>query len=407
MVVQWKEQRKNMSRNIAVGIDIGTYQVKVVVSELVKENGKQISHIIGTGLTESKGLRHGYIINSSDITESIETAVKMAEKMSGIKIHKTFVAVGGIGLSSITGTASTIIARADCQVTELDIEKLSQICEESLPATLTQNRKILHSIPLSYKIDGKPVLAKSPLDMKGSKLEMKMLFVTCLEGHLNDLLEAVEKAGVDVIDTLASPIAASFVILSKQQKMVGCVLANIGAETISIVVFENNIPISLEVFPIGGSDITNDIALGLKIPLEEAESLKIGSFGSGSFSKKRLEEIIAARLYDMFELIENHLKKIGRNGLLPAGIFLSGGGSGIGTIEDLAKIALKLPSRLGVINGQSVSGGKNNIKDSTWAVAYGLCMLGLSTEEKTHLGILNKIKKLIEKISDWLGKFLP
>src|SRR3989344_102311 len=253
-----------MSRNIAVGIDIGTYQVKVVVAELVRENGKQISRIIGTGLTESKGLRHGYIINSGDITESSEVAVKMAEKVSGVKIHKAFVAVGGIGLGAVTGTASTIIARADSQVTELDIKKLSQVCEETLPAPLIQNRKILHPIPLSYKIDGKPVLAKSPIDMKGTKLEVKMLFVTCLEGHLNDMLEAVEKAGIDVIDAMASPIAASFVILSKQQKMAGCVLANIGAETISIVVFENNIPISLEVFPIGGADITNDIALGLK-----------------------------------------------------------------------------------------------------------------------------------------------
>lgn len=393
-----------MSRNIAVGIDIGTNQVKVVVSELVRENGKQISRIIGTGLAESKGLRHGYIINSSDTTECIRAAVKLAEKTSGIKIHKAFIAVGGIGLSAITGTASIVISRADFQVTELDIEKLSDICENSLPVTLTQNRRILHPIPLSYKIDGKPVLAKSPLDMKGTKLEVKMLFVTCLEGHLNDLLEAVDEAGIEVIDTLASPIAASFVILSKQQKMAGCVLANIGAETISIVVFENNIPISLEVFPIGGVDITNDIALGLKIPLEEAESLKLGSFSSASFSKKKLEEIIAARLYDMFELIENHLKKIGRNGLLPAGIFITGGGSGIGTIEEFAKVALKLPSRLAKIN---MNGEKNTIKDSTWAVAYGLCVLGLSKEEKINMGLGNKMKKAGGVISDWIQKFLP
>src|SRR5690606_12965798 len=101
--------------------------------------------------------------------------------------------------------------------------------------------------------------------LKGSKLEVKALFVTCLEPHLGDLIEAVEEAGVDVIDVVASPIAASFVTLSKPQKMTGCVLANIGAETLSIVVFEDNIPVSLEVFPIGGANITNDIALGLKI----------------------------------------------------------------------------------------------------------------------------------------------
>ena len=392
-----------MARNITVGIDIGTYQVKVVVAELVKENGKNITRIIGTGICESKGLRHGYIINVSDVTSSIITAVKSAEKTSGIKIHKAFIAVGGIGLSGVTFSASIIISRADLQITELDIDKLSKICEESLPVALIQNHRILHSIPISYKIDGKIVLAKSPLDMKGTKLEVKMLFITCLEPHLNDLLEAVEEAGIEVIDCLASPIAASFVTLSKTQKIAGCVLANIGAETISIVVFENNIPISLEVFPIGGTDITNDIALGLKIPLEEAENIKLRGLSNNSFSKKKLDEIISARLYDMFELIENHLKKIGRNGLLPAGIFITGGGGGIGTIEDLAKVALKLPSRIATLT----LGDDKHIKDSTWAVAYGLCMLGFSKEEKINLGLRNTMSKSGEKIFGWIKQFLP
>jgi cell division protein FtsA len=393
-----------MMRNIAVGIDIGTYQVKVVVAELVKEGGKNATRVIGTGLTESKGLRHGYIINRADVIQSIEMAVRMAEKTSGIKIHKAFISVGGIGLSGVTSSSSIIVSRADLQITELDIEKVAQICEESLPTPLIQNQRILHSIPISYKIDGKPVLAKSPLDMKGTKLEVKMLFVTCLEPHLNDLLEAVDATGIEVVDVMASPIAASFVTLTKQQKMAGCVLANIGAETISIVVFENNIPISLEVFPIGSTDITNDIALGLKIPLEEAENIKIGGIGINNVPKKKLEEIISARLADMFELIDNHLKKIGRNGLLPAGIFITGGGGGIGTIEDFAKVSLKLPSRIASL---SVGDRKNTIKDSTWAVAYGLCTLGLSKEEKKNLGIKNTVNKGTEKVFGWIKQFLP
>lgn len=391
-------------RNITVGIDIGTYQVKVVVAEQIKENGKNTTKILGTGFTESKGLRHGYIINSDDVTQSIVTAVTMAEKASGVKIHRAYIAVGGIGLSGITGSATTIIGRADLHVTELDIEKLNELCEQSLPSNLIQNHKILHSIPVSYKIDGKTVLAKNPIDMKGTKLEVKMLFITCLETHLNDLLEAVDQAGIEVIDCLASPIAASFVTLSKQQKIAGCVLANIGAETISIVVFENNLPVSLEVFPIGSTDITNDIALGLKIPLEEAENIKMGGIGTANFSKKKLDEIISARLSDMFELIENHLKKIGRNGLLPAGIFITGGGGGIGTIEDFAKAALKLPSRIATL---TIGDQKTTVKDSTWAVAYGLCMLGLSKEEKVNLGLRNRMSKSSEKVFSWIKQFLP
>ena len=393
-----------MMRNVAVGIDIGTYQIKVVVAELVKENGKNTTKILGTGISESKGLRHGYIINGPDVIESIQTAVRMAEKSGGVKVHKAYVSVGGIGLSGVTSSASTIIGRADLQITDLDIEKVTEICEKNIPVALVQNQKILHSIPLSYKIDGKSILSKTPLDLKGTKLEVKMLFVTCLEPHLNDLLEAVDQAGIEVIDVLASPIAASFVTLSKTQKMAGCVLANIGSETISIVVFENNIPVSLEVFPIGSTDITNDIALGLKIPLEEAETIKIGGVGSTSYSKKKLEEIISARLSDMFELIENHLKKIGRNGLLPAGIFITGGGSGIGTIEDFAKVALKLPSRIATLVSADQ---KNRVKDSTWAVAYGLCMLGLSKEEKSNLGMRHRMSKSSEKVFGWLKQFLP
>ena len=328
----------------------------------------------------------------------------LAEKSSAIKIHRAYVAVGGIGLSGITGTAQTVVSRADSHVTELDIEKLHALCEESLPANLIQNQKILHSIPISYKLDGKTIPTKNPLDMKGTKLEVKMLFITCLEPHLNDLLEVVDRAGVEVIDCLASPIATSFATLTKLQKTAGCILANIGAETISIIVFENYIPVSLEVFPIGSTDITNDIALGLKIPLEEAESIKLGGISATSYPKKKLDEIISARLSDMFELIENHLKKIGRNGLLPAGIFITGGGGGINNIEEFAKSSLKLPSRVAVIN---LGDQKTNLKDSTWAVAYGLCTLGLSKDEKTNLGLRSRVGKSGEKVLGWIKQFLP
>lgn len=399
-----------MMRNITVGIDIGTYQVKVVVAELVREPdvagqaGKRTPRVIGTGLAESRGMRHGYIINGEDVTEAIRTAVAMAEKASGVKIRKAFIAVGGIGLQGVTSTGVTMTSKADLEITDLDLAKVSDICEQDLPQHLIQNRRILHSIPLSYKVDGKAVLSKTPLGMKGAKLEIKMMFVTCLESHLSDLIQAVDEAGIEVIDVLASPIAASFVTLTKSQKIAGAVLANIGAETISIVVFENNIPISLEVFPIGSTDITHDIALGLKIPIEEAETVKTGGPGHAPIPKKKLDEIVNARLSDMFELIENHLKKIGRSGLLPAGIFITGGGSGITTIEDFAKAALKLPSRMATL---TAGDNKNRIKDSTWAVAYGLCMLGFSKEEKRDLGIRGKMGETTGKILGWLKQFLP
>lgn len=395
-----------MSSRITVGIDIGTYEVRVVVAEHDKE---PLPTVIGTGRAESKGLRHGYTINTADVIKSVSQAIYQAEKSSGVKIKKAFVSIGGVGLMGINSQGSAIIGRADQEITEADIEQAIASAEESIPPTLIQNRKIVYSIPLSWKVDGKPVLGRV-LGMKGVKLETRALFVSCIESHLDDLVEAVEETGVKVIDVVASPIAASFVTLSKSQKIAGCVLANIGAETVSIVVFENNIPISLEVFPIGGSDITNDIALGLKISLEEAESIKLGGVTATNYSRKKLEEIISARLGDIFELIEVHLKKIGKSGLLPAGIIITGGSSSIGLIEDLARSYLRLPSRIASLNiggGLSAQAGKFQIKDSSWSVAYGLCIMGTLPDEEERLGIQKRGKTLIDSFWRLLKQILP
>ena len=361
-----------MSRTISVGIDIGTYQIKVVVAENMREEGREIPRVIGVGYAESRGLRHGYILNQRDAVRSVRQALAQAEKAAGIKIQNALASIGGIGLGSVSSVGSVVISRADSEITELDVKKAVEVSQDTIPPAHAVNRKIIHTIPLSFKVDGKPTLGR-PEGLIGSKLEVKTLFITCFEHHVNDLLETLHGAGIEVEDIAASPIAASLVTLTKQQKMAGAVLANIGSETVSIVVFENNLPVSLEVFPRGSSDITNDIALGLRVPLEEAEEIKRGSLVGASYSHKRLEEIISARLSDIFELIEAHLKKIGRNGLLPAGIVLTGGGSAIETIGDLAKVSLRLPSRVAQVSfGDTLQG---QIRDASWSVAYGLCIM--------------------------------
>lgn len=395
-----------MSRSIITGIDIGTNYVKVVITNAQEKNEKNnLPKIIGVGLVETRGLRHGYIINISDVVHSIKEAVSQAEKKAEVKVKKAFVSIGGIGLGSITNTSSIIISRADLEITALDIKRVQELCEKDIPPSASLNKKIIHSIPVQYKVDGKLVLGK-PEGMHGSKFEIKTLYITCLEQHLNDMIEAVEDAGISVQDVMASPIATSLVTLSKSQKIAGCVLVNIGGETVSIAVFENNIPVSLEVFPIGSTDITNDIALGLKVPLEEAEQIKIGAITGSSYPRKKLEEIISARLSDIFELIEAHLKKIGRNGLLPAGIILTGGGSGLSGIEDMAKASLRLPSRIGNI-GLGIP-EKNGLKDSSWAVAYGLCILGMHADTDLPIDTSSRIFENSKKtMMAWLKQFLP
>ncbi len=393
-----------MPRSIVTGIDIGTYNVKVVIAHGSERNDKGQPKIMGVGMAEARGMRHGYVVNSADVTESIKLALAEAEKRAGVKVKKAFLAVGGIGLGSIASTSSTIITRADLEITALDVKKVMEQCEKDIPPAAILNKKIIHSIPLQFKVDSKPTLGK-PEGMRGSKLEVKMLYITSLEHHLNDLIQAAEEAGVAVEDVMAAPIAASLIILSKSQKIAGCVLANIGAETVSIAVFENNTPSSLEVFPIGSTDITNDIALGLKVPLEEAEQIKIGAITGSSFPRRKLEEIIAARLSDIFELIEAHLKKIGRNGLLPAGIIITGGGSGLTNIEDLAKAALNLPSRLGTF---SFIREEKSFRDSTWAVAYGLCVLGTHTDEDAAIDTSSIFfVKAGKAMVNWVKQFLP
>lgn len=394
-----------MARKISVGIDIGTSQVKIMVAEDERRSGSPIPKIIGTGYAESKGLRHGYIINQTDVTRSLKNALTQAEKASGIRVRSAHISVGGIGLSSVISLGTVAVSRADSEITDLDAEKAVEASKAAIPQALSMNRRVIHTIPVQYKVDGKIVLGPKPTGMKGSKVEAKVLFITALENHLFDLEQAVEDAGVEVRQTVAAPLAASLVTLSKAQRIAGCVLANIGAETVSIVVFENNLPISLETFQIGSNDITNDIALGLKIPLEEAERVKLGAITGANYPKKKLDDIIEARLSDILDLIEAHLKKIGRNGLLPAGIILTGGGSGLTVLEELAKATLSLPSRVASMNWGG--GMREPIKDASWSVAYGLCRIGLSEDdEEATLGV-DIARKARGTLSGFLRQLLP
>lgn len=365
-----------MAKRIISGIDIGTHTVRVIITEY--DGTGALPRILGMGKSESRGLRHGYIINIADAIRSVRTAVDEAEQAAGVTIREAFLSVGGVGLEGTRSTGAAIISRGDGEVTEGDVERAQRAAEGSV-ANLA-NRKVLHTIPVEFRIDGKKIYGR-PAGMHGLKLEVTCLIVTCLDQHLADLIRAVEEAGVEVVDACAAPVAASFVALTKTQKTAGCVLANIGAETVSIVVYEDSIPISLEVFAVGSTNITNDIALGLKIPLEEAEMVKLGK-GAHQYPKKRLNDIMVSRLEDMFDLVIAHLKKIGKHELLPAGIILTGGGSGIETIEDLARAAMRLPSKIPIASFEfsGTQKSRKQVKDTSWFVAYGLTIWGAAND---------------------------
>jgi cell division protein FtsA len=368
----------------------------VVVEELIdKRTGARQLRILGTGLAESKGLRHGYIVDKEEVSTCILKAKQQAEASAKVPIRAGFLAIGGISLDEARATGSAIISRADQEITLLDIEKAGKVAREAAaPGFL--NRHVLHSIPLEYRVDGAKVLG-DPLGMKGIRLEADYLFVTCLAQHEEALSKAVEDADIEIIDQMASPLAGSYVLLEGDQKMKGCILANIGAETVSIVVYDEGIPVSVKVFPMGSGHITDDIALGFRISLEEAERVKLGRLSGQMYPRKKVDDLIGNRLTALFSLVDKHLKSLGRRGPLPAGIIISGGGAGISSVSEAAKGSLKLPARLAELRLSA----DTKIRDATWSVAYGLALWGLT-------GDTNAPKKSLKaSIGKFFRQFLP
>lgn len=388
--------------NYTCGIDIGTHSTKVVVVGFDK--GRKEPAVLATGIAETNGVRFGYITNVDSVAESIRKAVRQAENILGTKIRKAYVSIDGVNLGSILSTGSVIISKADQEITALDVSKAIANSEENLELL---NKKIVHTIPIGYKLDGKDIYAR-PEGLKGIKLEVKTLFITCLKQNLEDLITALTLAKIDVEEIIASPIVTASLLLNNKQKVAGCVLVDIGSDIVTTSVFENNFPVSLQVFPIGSMDITKDIALGLKISLEEAESIKLGSVIGGDYSKKKVDEIIEARLSDILELVGNHLKRLKRNELLPAGIIMTGGGSSINNIEDVARNQLKLPAKVGP-SDTSIN-NKYKVRDASWYTALGLALYPGEEFLKGEYGNSNNngnMKEVKSFFKSFLSQLLP
>ncbi len=388
-------------RTFYTGIDIGTYHVKVVIAT-APESPELPMQIIGTGSAASKGMRHGYIIDAAEATKSVKEAVARAAAAAKVTVKSARVALGGVGLDEIRSSGEVTLTSSGGIVTEREIERAERESEKKATPKLT-NRTVIHTIPLEFRVDGTRVFGK-PHGLQGTKLAVDTLLITMLTKHHDDLIEAVEAAGIEVEGIMASPLAASLVTLTTAQKTAGVVLANIGAETLSIVVFDNDVPISLKVFPAGSSDITNTIALSFQIPPMEAEQMKRGAVVGSDIPPKRMNAIVAARLKDMFTIVNAHLKSIGRQRLLPAGIVITGGGSGLASAADIARTVLKLPSQIGILGNLSRTGSI----DATWAVAYGLCRFayGDGAGERGH-SLWEIVNRAGESIRQGVRSLLP
>lgn len=392
---------------------MGSTTVKVVVVESLKEDRSK-PRVIGIGYAESEGLRHGYIVSPEDAAKSLRRAIHEAQRTSGYKIEKAYFGIGCAGLEGYVGVSNLELGSKEVMVSGSDIEQALEICQSELPGEITRNREVLHAIPLGFKIDGKQIFGK-PQGMIGTTLEIKVIFITALSQHLNSLLETARLAGIDIEDIVASPIASSITLLSKSQQVAGCGLLTIGSESISLGIFENGVPISIEVSPLGSRDITNDLALGFKVSLEEAERIKTSRPESLPYPRRKLEEIVKARLEDTTDFVHTALKKIGKNGLLPAGILITGGGAKNIYIEDLIKEKLKLPAKkIGIkFDGET----KFPIDDATWSTAYGLGMIGIErggeSSGEFNFGSTfiktagNSFMRTIKKLTRLIKRILP
>lgn len=381
-----------------MGIDVGSSTTKVVVGEFLK--GEKNPKIIGVGESATLGMRHGYVVNSDQATTSIKNAVALAEKSSNIKIKRAFVSLSGTTLKGEMSTGGTIVSKADGEVTNLDVNKALQDCEDNLNLG---NKKIIHVYPISFKLDGREVLGRLE-GMRGTKLEAKALFVTYSIQHLEDLLGAVAEAGVETIDVIATPMAINNIVLSERQKIVGVALVDIGAETTSLSVFENGSLVSIHTFSIGSTDITNDLAIVFKISLSKAEDLKLGNLNE-EFPKKKFDEVVEARLCDIFELIENNLKKIKRSELLPAGIVFVGGGANTAGLAEVSKSILKLPSSIGTTD---IFGNvKTKLRDPSYFAVLGLLQAGKDGGTYGESSFANLLKDLKNSLKSGIKQLMP
>lgn len=373
-----------MAKHPTAYIDIGTLSTRVALLE--RDNEGSVS-LVGTGITPSKGVRYGYITNQADASRSIEKALSTAIKSGGIKANHAVIGLCGKGLESVIATGTAIVSKSDQEVTTFDMEKAISEAEGTVNL---QNKKIIFQSPILYKIDGKEVLGR-PEKTKGIKLEVKMLFVTYFTQQLNDAVEATSTAGLEVIDVVPSLLGSANIVLTETQKTAGVILVDIGADTTSCIVYENNVPLYLTVIPFGGNHITNDIALGLRIPLDEAEKIKLG--GDHTFSNKKLHDIIEARLSEIFEILDKQLRKLGRSGMLPAGVVLIGNGSLHPLTKTIAEKTLSIPAKICLLD--SAVNIKFKIKDHGWFPVIGLPFTS-TAQKNTVNSVWSEIKKMFK-----------
>lgn len=422
MIIMFRGMPKNQ---IIAGLDVGSTAVRLAVGQLVPvENDRHELHIIGAAEAPSEGVHRGVVTSIEDAVSSISACLERAERMTGLPIKSAWVGISGSHIISEESKGVIAVAKSDGEIAEEDIERA---VEAARTVATPLNYEILHVIPKSYTVDGQ-VGVKDPLGMTGVRLEVDTQIIQGLSSQIKNLTKAVYRTGLDIDDLVLSILATAEAVITERQKELGVAVLNIGGATTSLVVFEEGDILETVVLPIGSEHITADIAIGLRTSIEVAERLKL-NFGSTlpkdinkkeeidlfdleageheMVSRKYSAEIMEARVEEILEKVDAVFKKIGRSGMLPAGVVLTGGGAKLPGLVEFAKHKLRLPVTLGYpLNLTSVT---DKVNDLSFATAIGLVKWGhsVANSPKSKFGNLISRFRSVSQVKKWFQSLIP
>ncbi|MFN2339827.1 MAG: cell division protein FtsA [Halanaerobium sp.] len=348
-------------RKIVTGLDIGTTKICALIAEVSGDNNIEI---IGIGLAPSNGLRKGIVVDIDKTSHAIKSAIQKAERMAGQKVDSAYVGIAGSHIKSINSHGVVAVTGDEKEIKESDIKR---VIDAARIIPVSAEEDILHVLPREFIVDGSPGI-QDPLGMSGVRLEVETHIIKGASTSIQNLVKSVLRAGLSVDEVVLEPLASSQAVLSDDEKDLGAVLVDIGGGTTDVIVFHEGSIAHTSVIPVGGNHVSNDIAVGLRTPVSEAEKIKImhGSVLPGEIndqekievlaasgkerkklSRKMLCQVIEPRMSEVFSLIKKELDSAGSADLTPAGMILTGGASLLEGSETLASDITELPVRIG------------------------------------------------------------
>lgn len=417
---------------IIAGIELGSSKIATIIAQVQVEEvsfERQIN-VVGVSSVESQGIKKGQIVNIEEAVEGTIASVEGAERMAGYNLDSAFVAIGGAHISSQNSHGVVAISDPDGEISEGDVDRA---IEAASAISLPSSREIIHVIPREFIVDGEAGV-KDPVGMNGVRLEVQTHLITASSAALKNVKKAVNEVGVEVVGLTFSGLASSEAVLTKTEQELGCVLIDIGGGTTSIAVYLDGALSYSTVLPIGSKNVTNDLAIGLRVSLEAAEIIKLAL---SSYDKKRrkdkesdevvdlqslgipearkvsrktlTEGIVRPRLNEIFTMVRLQLEKENLATRIPSGVILTGGGAETVGAEEAARRMMSLPVRIGKPKG--IGGLIDDVITPTFATCVGLIVRGSGYEtEESAFSFSKRLKlpakglagKLIETIKDLL-----